>query len=54
MAKENPKPRGKGWKRDRMFISKEEHEQKYAKKRKKPAKIYKIREEKLGGDKNNT
>jgi hypothetical protein len=32
---------GIGYKRDRLFLSKEEHEQKYAKKRKTPAKAYK-------------
>lgn len=32
---------GKGWKRDREFLSKEEHEKSYNPKRKKPAKTYK-------------
>ena len=32
---------GKGWKRDRTFLSKEEHEKKYLPKRKKSAKVYK-------------
>lgn len=31
----NAKPKGRGWKRDREFLSKEEHEKRYAKKRKK-------------------
>ena len=31
----------KGWKRDREFLSNEEHEKKYAPKRKTPAKTYK-------------
>jgi flagellin-specific chaperone FliS len=32
---------GIGYKRDRMFLSKEKHEKKYAPKRKTPAKTYK-------------
>lgn len=34
---------GKGWKRDRMFVSQEEHEQKYE--RKTPGKTYKTQKE---------
>ena len=33
--------RGRGWKRDRIFLSKEEYEKNYAPKRKKPFKVYK-------------
>lgn len=36
--------RGKGWKRDRKFLSAEEHEKNYAPKRKKPFKTYKKKE----------
>jgi hypothetical protein len=39
--KKQPIPKGKAMKRDRMFLSKEDHEQAYKKKRKKPYKVYK-------------
>ena len=39
--KKHPLPTGKGYKRDRMFLSKEDHEQAYKGKRKKPCKVYK-------------
>lgn len=35
---------GKGWKRDRMFLSKEKHEKKYLPRRKTPTKVYKKKE----------
>ena len=35
---------GKGYKRDREFLSSEEYEKDYAKKRKKPFKVYKKKE----------
>lgn len=44
----NSKPKGKiGWKRDRIFVSKEEHEEKYEKKRKRPYKKYKKKDDKI-------